>query len=1051
MKEFFKKVTSLWFSILFLSITGNGLAQLPYLKKVDGEVKVDKELYREYINNHPFLTRIPPTKEEYDKMNKKSRPDLAYELEWLMTHDPKTGKVEWQRLIPIIEKIHEEKQMQAVAPGGHVATTWTERGPDNVGGRTRAIMFDPTDTTNKKVYCGGVSGGLWYNNDITNSSSTWTSVDDFWSNLAISAIVSDPTDSNIWYVGTGEGMGNGDAMRGAGIWKSTNAGTSWTQLTNTNIYSFRYTLDLQFAQNGRLVVASSDGVFTSGDDGASFVRRSTVNCADLEMAANGDLYGGARYSGKVIKSTNNGLTWSLVTPTGTSTSDRVDIACAPSDSNTLYAVASNSGSNVLDDVEWFKKSTDGGANWSDVEIPRWLTDTSEHFTRSQAWYNLILWVHPTNKDVVIAGGINLHRTKDGGSTWENITNNWTYGSYPVIHADQHMIVTRPGTTNEIVVGNDGGVYYSSNAGDTGVTYPFFTHMVKNYNVTQFYTAAMHPGVGSDTIMGGSQDNGTHRSISAGVGSSTELTGGDGAYCFIDQSDPDVFITSFIYNNWRISKNGGGTFSYLSTDNTGKFINPADYDDSLNILYAAKTSTSIKKITNVTGSYSASDVTVSNLGGTPTHIRVSSYTTGSTTLFVGAGYDVHKITYADSSSPTVTTLTDATFPSEAISCIEIGANENELLVTFSSYGGDELYYTDDGGSTWSDKSGNLGDMPIRWALFNPKNRKEVILATEVGIWYTSDITATTPTWSSANLGMANTRVRMFQYRESDSLILAATYGRGMFTGRFMSESAPDASLSVDKTVIYTGDSVVYRSTSKVNPSTYEWTVTGGTPTSGTSDSIVVTYSSTGAKSIKLKVINSWGSDSVTESLVTVTAAPPLGVELIEFNVAKTHANGVKLEWQTASELNNDYFIIERSKNGTEWEGIQRIRGAGNSSVVIKYMETDNSPHQGISYYRLKQTDFDGHYEYSAVKSVNINASKHTPLRLYPNPTEKQITIEGDKADLEELKIYDLFGEEVSSQTHLKYRDDSKLVIDLSHLTNGIYYVKTKTITYKVYKQ
>ncbi|MGY8954081.1 MAG: hypothetical protein ACKVJP_12020, partial [Flavobacteriales bacterium] len=202
--------------------------------------------------------------------------------------------------------------------------------------------------------------------------------------------------------------------------------------------------------------------------------------------------------------------------------------------------------------------------------------------------------------------------------------------------------------------------------------------------------------------------------------------------------------------------------YLPSDNTGRFINPSDYDDNLNILYAAKTPTTIKRITGMTGTYSASDVTVSSLGGTPSHIRVSPYTKISSTLFIGASYDVYKVTTANA-TPSVSKITPSSFPTEYISCVEIGASENELLVTFSSYGGKEVYYTLNGGKTWVDKSGNLPDMPIRWALFNPKNRKEVIVATELGVWSTSDITAKTPTWAASNNGLANTRVDMLQYR------------------------------------------------------------------------------------------------------------------------------------------------------------------------------------------------------------------------------------------------------------------------------------------------
>ena len=154
--------------------------------------------------------------------------------------------------------------------------------------------------------------------------------------------------------------------------------------------------------------------------------------------------------------------------------------------------------------------------------------------------------------MVVAGGVDLHRSTNGGSTWSFISYwNSTQFPLPEVHADQHAIVSRPGNSNEVIFGNDGGVYYSSNTGNSSAT-PTFGHRVKNFNVTQYYSAAMSPNAGADTLLGGTQDNGTHRLASSGIGSSIEVTGGDGAFCFIDQDKPTVYVTSYIRNNWRVS-------------------------------------------------------------------------------------------------------------------------------------------------------------------------------------------------------------------------------------------------------------------------------------------------------------------------------------------------------------------------------------------------------------------------------------------------------------------------------------------------------------------
>ena len=865
--------------ILLAVISMQTFAQLPYLIIDGGDTTIDEVKYNSYINNHPYRTREPLSNEEFKKIDKQDRPDLAYEHDWLMTHDPKDGKTHWERLVPVLKQMNSgSKGVQTVAPGGSAANKWTERGPNDVGGRVRAMMFDPTDNTNKKVFAGGVGGGLWYNTDITSGSSSWVAVNDFWANLAVSCIAYDPSSTSTFYIGTGEGFGNSDAIRGAGIWKSTNKGSTWTQLAASNTNSFVRIMDLAVTSTGRIIVAASGGLYTSDNGGTSFTRRqSSSYFADVEIAANGDLYAGTRYSGGLYKSTNNGTTWTLITNLGGSP-DRIEIACAPSDSNTLYVVSSGGSGSV--DVEWFKKSTNGGSSWTTLTIPKYTSNTALHFTRGQAWYDLILWVHPTNKNMVIAGGVDLHRTTNGGTSWSGVSYWNSASSLPYVHADQHAIVSRPGNNNEVIFGNDGGIFYSANVGNSSTTSPTFGHRVKNFNVTQFYAGAMHPSAGSNVLAAGAQDNGSMKLTTAGIGANTYLTGGDGAFCFIDQNNSNVFITSYVRNNWRRSTNSGSSFTYFPTDNTGSFINPADYDDNKNILYSARNTTTLKRIINMTGSYSAGTITLSGMSSMATHIRVSPYTTATTTLFVGSGGDVFKVTNANT-TPTTTKKSSTSFPSGSISCIEIGANENELLVTFSNYGQTSIWYSSNGGTSWVSKEGNLPDMPVRWALFNPKDRKEVIVATELGVWATNDITVSSPTWAASSQGLANTRVDMLQYRSSDSLILAATHGRGAFTGRFKVplSGAPVASFTASKDTICVGDSVTYTSTSTNSPTSLSWTILGGAPALGSGSPVTTSYSTSGLKSVTLIATNSNGTNSKTQSLVYVSSKPTASISSI----------------------------------------------------------------------------------------------------------------------------------------------------------------------------
>jgi len=177
--------------------------------------------------------------------------------------------------------------------------------------------------------------------------------------------------------------------------------------------------------------------------------------------------------------------------------------------------------------------------------------------------------------------------------------------------------------------------------------------------------------------------------------------------------------------------------------------------------------------------------------------------------------------------------------------------------------------------------------------------------------------------------------------------------------------------------------------------------------------------------------------------------PLPIELLNF-IAYIQDNWVNLEWQTASELNNDYFTIEKSKTANNWIIVTTINGAGNSSNMLSYNTTDQTPYSGISYYRLKQTDFDGKYEYSAIRAVNLEQTT-TEVIIYPNPTNNQITIQANKQELSHIKIYNTLGQDVTNRIKQLSKSDNKVVIDLNSLTSGLYTVKTRTTANMVYKQ
>jgi hypothetical protein len=886
---------------LFLALLGGQLLAQD-IPTIDRELS--KEEFEEFINEHPFKNRPRLTPQQIKKMDKRDRPDLAWEQDFLRTLDPATGKPERQRLYQYMASVSTGAQA-GLTPGGTSSNPWTERGPNDIGGRTRALLWDPNSSN--KVWAGGVTGGLWYNNDITSSSSTWNKVNDFWDNIAVTAIAADPNNPDTMYVGTGEGWGVGASI-GGGIWKSTDGGSTWNLLTSTTTGTSEmfYVNDIIVRdESGSSVVYAAvsrmfyngvfhgdQGLFRSTNHGTSWtqvmpnISGSPYAPADIELDAGNRIWVGTRRNsfgigGGTILRSDNGTSWT--TAYTSASGRRVELATAPSDQNYLYALISglSGGSEVLLEV---KQSTDRGVSWftrnepndADLGIP------STDFTRGQAWYDLIIQVDPNERRTIIAGGIDLFRSTNGGISWTQISK-WSNNanlntlSCPLVHADQHQVMFKPGSSEEVIFGTDGGVYYSDTVSSAATNSSAINSRNNGYNVTQFYSAALHPTAGNNHMLAGSQDNGTIKLNSAGIGSGTEVRGGDGAFCFIDQNQSQFQIASYVYNTYYKSTNGGASFftiNILNDQTTGSFINPADYDDNQNILFSNRNSSSIYRVKNVTGSHSSDNFSIS-MGTDASAFKVSPHTTSSSKLYVGTeGGRVYRITNADGSSPSATRIDGSGFPSGAVSCVQIGGSEDTLLVTFFNYGVNSVWYSTNGGTSWTNKdNSSLPDMPIRWALFNPHVQGEVILATDIGVWYCDNINSGTPTWSRSNNGFANVRVDMLQYRSSDSTVMAATHGRGVFTSKFLSATVPTASFTGTPTSICPGDTVVYTDNTTGSVTSRSWSFPGGSPSSSTSPTVSVVYATAGNYNAQLIATNAAGSDTLLQTnYITVNSAP-----------------------------------------------------------------------------------------------------------------------------------------------------------------------------------
>ena len=794
---------------------------------------------------------------EKEREFKTDEPDKAFEQDYKKRIDPKLGYVPYERLYKAHEIAEANKRLMKT---NAIALQWQERGPGDVGGRTRTIMFDPNDAGNgyKKLWVGSVSGGLWRTNDITANPPVWTHVDEFWDNLAITTIASDPTNTQNFYVGTGEGYGNLDAVRGAGIWKSTNGGTNWTRLASTNTADFYYIQKIVVhPTTGDVYAATSTGLWRSQNGGSSWtnVQSTGTRAEDIEIDAANAIFAAFRSNGIYKSTTGNAGSWTKLN-TGangfpTTGFARVEFSIAPSNALVMYAFLYDPATPVT------VKTADGGATWTTFTTPPGVAD--------QGWYDLISIVDPTNPSRLIVGTNFLYYSVDAGVTWTEING---------IHPDHHALVYKPGSSTDLAIGCDGGIYYSTNA---NANPPTLTDKGTGYNTSQFYACAIHPTALTDYFLGGTQDNGSPKLNSTSIDVQTNsVWGGDGAFCFIDQDNPNFQIGSGQYYDLGRSTDGGNTWAQMVPPLTGlgngPFICPADYDDAANILYSAFNSTTIRRVLDVTGTPTQSNITGLTLGDpndVPTHIRVSPYTANA--IYVGTdGAKVFKLTNANA-TPTVTDISTGLPTFGSVSCVEVGATDNQLLVTYSNYGVVSVWETLNGGTNWTNKEGNLPDIPVNWALYNPDNRNEAMLATDVGVWSTSDFNVASPTWSASNTGLANVRVDMFQIRASDKVVLAATHGRGLYTTTVFSPAA--AIFSSNTQLSWSGKNIQFTDAS-IKATSWSWNF--GDAGTSTLQNPTHSYTNGGTYSVALQI--NGGAGPIETKTNYIKILPPKGTPI-----------------------------------------------------------------------------------------------------------------------------------------------------------------------------
>ena len=503
-----------------------------------------------------------------------------------------------------------QTQMRPAEAQSLALGNWTPLGPGNVGGRTRALTINPASPN--IMYAAGVAGGVW---KTTDSGASWFALSDLMPNIAVSCLAIDPHNPNTIYAGTGEGYFNIDAVRGAGIFKTTDAGNTWSVLDSSeDQLGFRYVKDIVVSPNdgNRVYAATSTGIMRSLDGGATWSFAVAFNFPGyFDLAIRTDKptdyiiasAGNSTFPGFIVLNPDAGGSGSWSPVHSDAFQDdlamgRISLAIAPSNQDIVYALASEYSQNENPGPYQYGlhavyRSTDGGYNWTAVlrntnptklntvllsnPLVAFLTECGLGTSQllNQGWYDNVIAVDPVDPNRVWAGGIDLFRSDDGGANWGLASYWWADPTAPqYAHADQHAIIFHPqyngGANQTMFVAGDGGIFKTTNARGsvaTGSTAPcdssssgvVWTSLNNNYGVTQFYYGAPYPN--GSTYFGGAQDNGTVRGDSGtGVNGWTRILGGDGGYVAVSPTNTNILYAENTGLSIKKSTNGGTSFA-----------------------------------------------------------------------------------------------------------------------------------------------------------------------------------------------------------------------------------------------------------------------------------------------------------------------------------------------------------------------------------------------------------------------------------------------------------------------------------------------------------
>ncbi|MBO6517996.1 MAG: T9SS type A sorting domain-containing protein [Bacteroidia bacterium] len=697
---------------------------------------------------------------------------------------------------------------------GKAEKHWTPLGPFGKEylagiGRVNSVQFHPTDT-NTWFIC-VAQGGLW---KTTNAGASWTSLNGDLPILRTSYVAVDPTDANIMYLALGDFAYLGHNLQanenkrnshyGMGVYKTTDGGQHWKP---TGL-SFKQTdfegsliakILIHPADSKTVIAVGQTGAYVSKNAGETWSQTSSKLFWDLEQDPNQDsvLFASTGYvhayqygEVSILKSTDFGTSWKEAkTPLPrTGKVQRVELAVAPSDNSYVYALACD----IAGGFYGFYRSTDGGLNFSTraesstyaYNILNWQLDNSPG---GQGRYDLAICVDRNDKNKVLTGGVNIWQTTDGGLNFKPVTY-WALKYQRLsLHADVHEIVQHP-TNNTIFACHDGGLSRSFNVVADNISTlkddrnpsTSWTEYTQGLNVTSFYRLSVNQENGSE-LMAGAQDNSTVYTADTAF---FNVTGGDGMESVFDDKNFYRYTSAQNGTIWAFFTNNG-SFDFDGTiqppqDEFGEWTTP--FVAANNRLYIGYTnlytanggfiSDKMSDFPLIQGRDYARPTTalaVEKSNGRQIYLGKRGYASDNISNAIWASSDGGK-TWKDVGSD----LPDDLYPSY----LEMNQSDpKEAWITFSGFDKtNKIFHTVDGGTTWKNITFDLPNFPVHCVTHQNDASGYIYVGTDLGVYY---LKKDTTAWTPFSTGLPNVIVSELEVDTTDGMLVAATFGRGLW--------------------------------------------------------------------------------------------------------------------------------------------------------------------------------------------------------------------------------------------------------------------------------